>query len=196
MKVLSLDCWGTLIEARPSFWQEYASIVKEVTSSGLTTEKISGISKQVNAFYDTLSKANGVAYSQVERLYRLLLSVVSSPNSQALDKIIRSIIAGLDIAIVDGSENFIILDDKIAETLKECKKNKQVVVLSSNTGFISGNQTTQILRDLGLDYFDSRFYSDVIGFPKPSAMFIQEILNYYRADGGVDRIIHIGDDNY
>jgi len=192
---LSLDAWNTIVKSKKSFWYEYASLLKNIFKIDSTVEHIIEVSKKVNKSIDnSLNESNYLDVYQKLRLIKLLnnLNVKS-------ERIILSIDVFLELfnnIILSAKKHFILIDDNINNTLKLINQLGIVIVISSNTGVISGNQTTIILKNLGLSGIYKFIYSDEVGFVKPSKEFISRIIAVSAESIDCQKILHIGDDSY
>jgi FMN phosphatase YigB (HAD superfamily) len=192
--ILSLDCWGTLIAADSSFWQEYSSVVKHFTNTRMSKNEINLISKKINLELDLLAVNTERSYSQKHRLSVLLGELKFSGSYDDMKSVVQKISRAIDEIIINHIEYFTTLEDSLAGTIQAHRFNYESIVLSSNTGFISGNQTTEVLSRKGFNFFDMYFYSDVIGYSKPSEKFTAVLIERTRRNSSESIILHIGND--
>ena len=187
-KILSLDCWGTLVKARESFWVDYSLMIKELTNASASPAEIMHISRLINRDFDEKSNQNKKSYNQEDRL-RALVEVITE-NGSVQTGTLESIVCNIGVLIDSPQAYFNKLTDELP---KSVTKRYSKIVLCSNTGFISGTQTSKILNKVGYDIFDAYFYSDAIDAPKPTRDFVEYLVA--KLNLGDSLILeHFGDD--
>lgn len=174
---VSIDLWGTLIKASPSFKQNKLPFIQKLYKDIHHNEIVNAFIK-TKMHFDFIIERSGYQPSKYE-LWRVLLSHFSNrfPSDEEID-------------ILSANYNKLAIDNPPAVYSKETIPYLKMLghtydlVLSSNTLFLTGETLTTILSESILDiieYFDTVNFSDVLHCAKP----------HFRMYGGSQ--YHIGD---
>lgn len=188
-EIVSIDCWNTIITYNPIFWKDFAEKMKSTTDSDLSVDKICIASKKINSALDKKSLKTGKVFDQRYRI-KMLLYALKTENKKSISSSVDSIIYEMDKLISNTHRYFSIIDSTAIEKIRLLKPDCTETVLSSNSGFISGHQTSKILVKLGVNFFSRYIYSDEINAAKPDSKFAEHIIGPHKTA----RTIHIGDD--
>lgn len=192
-KVISFDCWATLINLNALMWSDMANFIKEEFGLEMPLDEIIRTSRRSDSCVNQVSVNNEKEYGQDYRIKALLYSLKVNYSDMQINKVKNH----LDYLLMKRSSAEII-DIDIKNKLAYLGQSSHLIILS-NTGMISGKQTKDLLKRMGLhDLFYRVYMSDEIGYLKPS----QKIFNFVANDLKKDKVItktsdifHIGD-NY
>lgn len=173
-KVLTFDCYGTLIDWETGIWDAFQPLIMSSTGSELTREEV----LEAFAVFENRAEAEtpGLAYPEVLRaVHGAVAARFGLRSTPQLDADFGSSVA-LWPAFADT-----------ADALRILKKRFKLVILSNvdRDGFSASR------RKLGVD-FDAVYTAEDIGTYKPDPGNFQYLLTRLREDHGVEKadILH------
>ena len=195
IKIVSLDCWGTILVSNNETWDECARKIANYfcIHNADAIKNVKTISKKINVEFDKNGSEKLIEYSQYIRVKAIIRALGFKPTKVIIDDIIgiiNQVFLSSDIPLE-------LIEPRIATALSILKLHGHHIVLLSNSGLIRGKEMRAILNKLDIaTYFDEYFFSDELGIPKPSLLIFEEIIKYANIKGIVcqkNEIIHIGD---
>jgi FMN phosphatase YigB (HAD superfamily) len=196
VKAISLDVWGTLIEANPEYKKKRTKFFSD--RYDLDPNHVETQWKLIANGQDSAQMRTNQSFKQGQLVYMAMLAMGLKPD--LIDK---------DLAFVQKElqRGFFTYPPTIKEPnlpkflLYLQEELKYEVVISCNTGMASGDDVEKILRHHGLFPLlpDKAVFSDKVGVAKPSPNFFQHTYdkaNIYRPMNGnirPDEILHLGD---
>lgn len=179
-KVISLDLWNTLIKISP----ENVGLITRFLSSNsdLEEQAIVKVVKKTGHYFDNRAITKGREIPSVEKLSALIVNSKAKLKVEELEQAIyEDLLTNLPLLIEPEELH------KLAEHLG--KKNI-CFLISSNSGFVSSKIMREVINKIGITslpaYIDS-YFSEEIGFAKPSVKFFEEITKQHKL------LMHIGD---
>jgi len=179
-KVISLDLWNTLIKISPSntgFLTQFLS-----SNSDLEEQAIIKVVKKTGNYFDNRAITKGREIPSMEKLSALIVNSKAKLKAGELEQAIYEDLLTNPPLMIEPEELH-----KLAEHLSE----KDIgFVTSSNSGFVSSKIMREVIDKIGITslpaYIDS-YFSEEIGFAKPSKKFFEEIAKQHKL------LMHIGD---
>jgi FMN phosphatase YigB (HAD superfamily) len=165
MKV-SIDCWGTLINASPTFKQKKVELVKKYFPSLIDCDEhiLMCFSSTKKVFNDIIENTGG-CQPNIYCVFNYLFSKLNRgyDNFNFITKFIRDYqnLTMIDGPLLYSEETFLYLE-KLSQMAD--------LLISSNTMFIDGDSLLDCLSRLGVSkFFKNYAFSDQIGIAKPHA---------------------------
>jgi FMN phosphatase YigB (HAD superfamily) len=165
MKV-TIDCWGTLIKASPTFKDKKVELVKKYFPSLINSDEhiLKCFSDTKRTFNDIIENSGGCQPS-IFYIFNYLFTKLNDgyDNFNFITKFVRDY---QDLTMVDGPHLY---GEETLPYLEKLSK-KADLVFCSNTMFIDGNSLIDCLSRLGVTkFFKDGVFSDQIGIAKPNA---------------------------
>lgn len=178
-KVISLDLWNTLIKISPSntgFLTRFLS-----SNSDLEEQAIVEVVKKTRHYFDNRAITKGREIPSAAKLSALIVNSKAKLKAGELEEAIYGDLLTNPPLLIEPEELH-----KLAEHLS--KKNIGFVI-SSNSGFVPSKIMREVIDIIGITslpaYIDS-YFSEEIGFAKPSEKFFEEITKQHKL------LMHIG----
>lgn len=163
-KTISLDFWGTLVRANPTFHQAKIGLIHKYFHAGLDPNEIVQAQKFVKLHYDRLVEAWGVQPTQFT-LFADWFSRLELMPENCLPDLLRHFLPEYQATACQLPA--LPYDDQTNHCLQNLAARFPLVLIS-NTLFISGATIRVWLATLGwADYFTQTIFSDEAGLAKP-----------------------------
>lgn len=191
VKAITFDLWGTLIRSNSNFEKEKLDYFANY--SGL---KISDVKRE----FDSVKKG----FNENVSLYGMHF-----PKRYVLETILRR----LNCTVEESMTNLLfrhyekmfldnkpfLYSDETLETLEKIKRKQIPMYLVSNTLLIEGSILTRVLDKLQIrKYFNYFFYSDEVGFSKPSQKMYDNVFVHINENYSYittrNLVLHVGND--
>lgn len=166
-----------------------------VDKNKFNLELITEISNHVNKKLDTDTSINEKEHNQISRIVAVAKALNVQPNNNQIKRFIIT----FNKYLVANDNCVILLDSFVFDYMRGLKDSGKIIILLSNSGFISGEQTRQILNRLNLfDIFNQIYLSDEIGYSKPSSKIYNYVIDDLKQKYNItspNDVVHIGDNN-
>ena len=180
-KVISIDLWNTLIRVTKKNRKYLSKLLSD--TSKLTSKEVNSHIKSSGKYFDNLAIKSGKELSSINKLKRLL-------------KVTRSTLTAQEVHSKIASDLYRnppeLIEPKALKLLDKFLHTKNIgIVIASNSGFVSSEIMRSVIEKLkiiDLKSYKSAFFSEEIGFAKPSKDFFENIKSH-----GYEIILHIGD---
>lgn len=191
-KVYSFDCWGTLINPNKAIWNDVSRLICEVFGVDLPHVEVTRLCKHINEKLDAKTSLTGIEYNQNSRIAAVCEALYVEHSRPQIELFIER----FDSYLANNNA-ILIIEKNIRNDITSLRSEGKCIVLLSNSGFVSGAQTRDLLRASNiLDLFDEVYLSDEIGVSKPHAKIYNFVLDDLRMKGYIEsagQMIHIGD---
>jgi putative hydrolase of the HAD superfamily len=197
-KHYSFDLWLTLIKSNPEFKLQRAKYLYEnYNPLNHTLEKVQSIIREVDIMCNHINEVTGKSIDAFE-MYAMVLYKMGYGNKHV----------GIIEKIYDHTIELFyyypptLYDNNTLEILQELKKAGSTISLTSNTGFIKGEELIKIFRNLGvMDLLSFTLFSDECNISKPDMWIFRSMCaKAYQLRGigqiSYEDIIHIGDNPF
>lgn len=187
---ISFDLWMTLIRSHPQFKIKRAELIMEMFNLyGKSAEEIDSTIRNIDKAIDRKNMISGQKLSANKMYFEILKRIL--PKNQVISEN-EAILLRKESDILFSRYQPVFLNENIPTILRELKKDRYTINLSSNTGFIEGKTIRETLVSLEIhQYFDFLVFSDEINASKPSSHFFEIVKN--NTSYKMEEIIHIGD---
>lgn len=190
-KIYSFDLWMTLIRSHP-LYKEYRTYIysKDFNPLGYSFDQVKHIIKQTESFCNKTNELVGLNINRREIICMILNNLgnnVKYINTKQLELIEKK----SDELILQYPPQ---LYDKDTKNVIEKLSYIADLFIISNTGYVTGEQLTYALNHLGIkQYFKKIFYSDEVGYSKPSLEMFRTFFSYLGPIQMNMQILHVGD---
>lgn len=168
-RVLTFDCYGTLIDWETGIWDALQPLIMEGGDSMVTREVALAAFAKWEAHHEHASP--GLRYPDLlTKVHRSMAGILGLETSDALDEAF-----GASVPLWPAFED-------TADALRVLKRRYRLVILSNvhREGFAASN------RKLGVA-FDAVYTAEDIGAYKPSDANFEYLLAHLKSDFGLDR---------
>jgi len=187
VKLLLVDLWGTVFYPNISmeeFWRQRAGVLQRELSR-------LGYAYSLGDVYSACKRGR----SLVDRIRRATLREVTVEGEVAAILHLLGVEEGPTRTMVEGYlapyVDYAVKAPHVEQLLQGARDNGYTVSVASNT--MSWRHAVRVLKRLGLlGLFDAHFYSDVVGWRKPSTSFYRHVLATLRAEP--EETVIIGDE--
>lgn len=182
VQTISLDFWGTLVQANPEFKLVKIKLIQECFHPNLDPVQVAATQRAVKLHYDNLVEAWGIQPTQATLFSDWLHRLGLEPGKYSFSQLSRFIDSYQAAAYQLPAIPY---DESITSNLRALARDFNLVLVS-NTLFVSGATIRAWLYALGWStYFDQMIFSDEAGLSKPNPRIFS--LAHHRID------THIGD---
>jgi FMN phosphatase YigB (HAD superfamily) len=162
--IITIDCWGTLLKASPTFKKTKVALVKEYFPSLKDNdEHINKCFNDTKKLFNDIIENSGGCQPTITNVFTYLLSKLNMgyKKFEFLDEFIENYQM---LAFNDGPT---IYSEETLEYIEKLSKDAKLVV-SSNTMFICGDVLLDFLSRTGLaKFFKETLFSDQLKVAKP-----------------------------
>jgi len=165
VQTISLDFWGTLVQANPEFKQVKIDLVHNHFHAALDPVDITATQRVVKRHYDNLVEAWGIQPTQATLFSDWFHKLGLEPERYSFNHLQRFIDSYQAAAYILPAVPY---DELITGNLQALARDFKLILIS-NTLFVSGATIRAWLHALGwAEYFDQLIFSDEAGLAKPN----------------------------
>nr|GFA20815.1 hypothetical protein [Tanacetum cinerariifolium] len=159
VQTISLDFWGTLVQANPDFKLAKIKLIQEHFHVGLDPEVVTEKQRIVKRYYDNLVEAWGIQPTQATLFGDWFHQLELKPEKYSFNHLLRFVESYQAMAYRFPAVPY---DEAITGNLRALARDFRLVLIS-NTLFISGATIRAWLYALGWsEYFDQVIFSDEV----------------------------------